>query len=187
MPKITRAYLQQYPGTSVELLLSNSVTDLVGEGIDLAIRAGRLKDSTLIAKRFFALKTNLWASPSYLKDAGAVRHPRDLAKHRLLGLSVLKTMTMTDGKTEEQIPVASRVVTDDFETIRAMLLLGEGIGWLPDFLGADPAATGTLVSVLPKWTTKTVGDFHFVYPGKKYASPKVQSFIRIALDLVNAR
>jgi DNA-binding transcriptional LysR family regulator len=80
LPRITRTYLARYPGTSVELLVSNRFVDLVGEGIDLAIRAGALRDSSLIAKRFQDVAATLWASPAYLRQLGNVSHPRVLAK-----------------------------------------------------------------------------------------------------------
>ena len=187
LPKIVRAYLERYPGTSVELKLSNSISDLVGEGIDLAIRAGRLDDSSLIAKRFMPITINLWASPAYLGRAGSPLHPRELPKHLLIALSAMRTSLLTNGKSSVQVTIASRVLTDDFEAVKAMVIAGEGIGWLPDFIVAGAVAAGTLLPVLPSWKTEDVGGFHFVYPSKKYASPKVQAFIAIALAMVADR
>ena len=80
--------------------------------------------------------------------------------------------------------VTSRVLTDDFEAVKAMVMVGEGIGWLPDFLVADAHAAGVLVPVLADWKHADAGGFNFLYPGKKYASPKVQAFIATALDMV---
>ncbi len=185
LPRIVHAYLEQYPGTSVELVLSNRISDLVGEGIDLAIRAGRLEDSSMIARRFMPITIKLWASLSYLAGAGSPAHPRELAKHRLLALSSMRTSHLTNGKATAPVEIASRVVTDDFETVKALLIAGEGIGWLPDFIVADAVSAGTLAPVLPAWMMEDVGGFSFVYPGKKYASPKVQAFIATALSIVN--
>ena len=188
LPKIVHAYLEQFPGTRVEMLLSSRVLDLVGEGIDLAIRAGHLKDSSLIAKRFFTIETGLWASPAYLAKTDSLQHPRDLANHRLLNLSSMNTkQRLTNGKATVEVAVNNRVITDDFEAIKAMLEVGEGVGWLPAFLAADAVAAGTLAAVLPRWKTESVGAFHFVYPGKKYASPKVQAFIATALAVVQGK
>jgi DNA-binding transcriptional LysR family regulator len=184
LPKIVHAYLEKYPGTSVELLLVNRTVDLVGEGVDLAIRAGRLKDSSLIAKRFFAIETNLWAAPAYLAEAGTPRQPSDLARHRLLALSSMTSTTLGKGKQSVAIAINSRVLTDDFEVVKAMIMLGAGIGWLPDFHITDAQAAGTLVQVLPEWKTEVAGGFNFVYPGSRYASPKVQAFIATAVELM---
>ena len=80
--------------------------------------------------------------------------------------------------------MVGRIVADDLEAIKALAVLGEGIAWLPDFLAADAVAAGTLVSVLPKWKSKAMGNIYFVYAGRQYASPKVQAFIQVALDVV---
>jgi DNA-binding transcriptional LysR family regulator len=184
LPRITRAYLEKYPETSVELLLSNRVFDLVGEGIDLAIRVGSLKDSSMIARRFFDLAMHLWTSPSYLASAVEPRHPKDLAKHRFVGYAGMKSVQLSKGRAEVEMPIHARLVVDDFEAIEAMLVLGEGIGLLPDFLAAEAVASGKLVPVLPDWKVQTVGGFSFVYPGQKYASPKVHAFIETALSVL---
>lgn len=184
LPKITRAYLDAWPGTSVEMLLSNRIVDLVGEGIDLAIRVGSLKDSSMIARRFFPLSMHLWATPRYLAAAGTPRHPRELARHRFVGYMGLPPV-LSKGRMQVEAQTQARVMADDFEAIKAMLLLDEGIGLLPDFLAADAAAAGTLVPVLADWTLKTAGDFSFLYPGGRYASPKVQAFIDTALRVLD--
>jgi DNA-binding transcriptional LysR family regulator len=184
LPRITRAYLARYPGTSVELIISNRVVDLVGEGVDLAIRAGTLKDSSLIAKRFLDLRTQLWASPDYLQGLGKLTHPRNLAKASFVGFKGLNTMLLTNGKSEFELAMQSRVSADDLEAIKALIVLGEGIGWLPEFLAGDAIDAGTLTPVLPQWRSKSVGAVYFVYAGRKYASPKVQAFMQTALEAV---
>ncbi len=182
LPKIVHAYLEKYPGTSVSLLLSNRMVDLVGEGVDLALRAGHLKDSSLIARRFAPIDIKLWASPTYLAKAGTPAHPGELSQHRLLALAAMKTASLSNGTSATAVDTAGRVSTDDFEVIKSLALLGEGIAWLPDFLVGEAQASGSLQPVLPQWKTDEVGGFHFVYPGSRYASPKVQAFIAIAME-----
>ena len=183
LPRVTRAYLAKFPDMSVELIVSNRVTDLVGEGFDLAIRAGTLKDSSLIAKRYFDLRAHLWASPDYLKGVGALRLPKDLVRAAFVGRKGVNSYHLTNGKSDIEVPVAGRIVADDLAAIKALAILGQGICWLPEFLAADALEAGTLVPVLPKWKSKAGGAFYFVYAGHKYASPKVQAFIQIALGL----
>jgi DNA-binding transcriptional LysR family regulator len=184
LPRITRAYLARYPGTSVELLISNRMVDLIGEGIDLAIRAGTLQDSSLVAKRFFDAGTTLWASPSYLKALGGVSHPKNLAKASFVCFTGFRTLRLANGKSLAEVPMVGRVVADDLEAVKAFAVLGGGIACLPDFLAADAAEAGTLVSVLPNWKSKAMGNIYFVYAGRQYASPKVQAFIEVALDVI---
>jgi DNA-binding transcriptional LysR family regulator len=159
--------------------------DLIGEGVDLAIRAGTLKDSSLLAKRFFDVGSNLWAAPTYLEQFGNPRHPRNLAKAAFIGFKGFKTLRLANRKSAVELSMAGRIVADDLETIKALAVLGEGIAWLPDFLAADAVEAGALVSVLPNWKSQAMGNIYFVYAGRQYASPKVQAFIQVALEVVS--
>ncbi len=184
LPRIVHAYAAKYPQVSVELLVTNRIVDLVGEGIDLAIRPSpALKDSSLIAQRYFEMGSNLWASPEYLRRLGAPSHPHDLKGASFLGFPPLSSMVLTDGRSEFEVAITGRVRADDFETIKALLLLGDGIAWLPDFLAEEAAEAGTLVPVLPQWRPKERAAFYFVYVGRKYGLPKVQAFIETALEV----
>ena len=185
LPRIVHAYVTRYPGVSVDLLVTNRITDLVGEGIDLAIRPSQvLKDSSLIARRFYEMDTHLWASPAYLQRLGAPAHPRDLKKATFVEFRPRASVVLTNGKSDIEVAATGRIRADDFETIKALLLTGEGIGWLPDFVAEDAAAAGTLVPVLSQWRPKERGVFYFVYVGRKYGLPKVAAFIETALELV---
>jgi DNA-binding transcriptional LysR family regulator len=184
LPRISRAYLAKYPGTTVELLVTNRVVDLIGEGVDLAIRAGTPKDSSLVAKRFFDSGFRLWASPTYLQQLGNLTHPRGLAKAIFVGFKGFNTLKLVNGKSEAEVAMACRVVADDLETVKALAILGEGLAWLPDFLAADSVEAGTLVSALPSWKSSAMGNIYFVYAGRQYASPKVQAFIQVALEVI---
>lgn len=186
LPRLVHAYAARYPDVSIELLVTNRVIDLVGEGIDLAIRPGQtLKDSSLIAQRFFEMETNLWAAPHYLQQLGGLTHPRDLQRARLLGFVARSSVVLTNGKSDVEVTMTGRIRADDFETMKGLVLLGAGIAWLPDFLAAEAAQAGTLVPALPRWRPKERGAFYFVYAGRKYGLPKVQAFINTALEVVH--
>jgi DNA-binding transcriptional LysR family regulator len=184
LPQITQAYLARYPGTSVELLVSNRTVDLVEEGVDLAIRAGTLKDSSLITRRFLSIGSGLFASPACIERLGRVSHPRDLARAAFVSFKGFDTLRLVKGRAEFNLPIAGRILTDDLAATKALAVLGEGIVWLPDFLAADAVRAGTLLPVLPQWRSKTMGTLHFVYAGRRYASPKVQAFIEVALNAI---
>ena len=70
--------------------------------------------------------------------------------------------------------------------ITALIVLGDGIAWLPDFLVEDAVKAGTLVRVLPQWRPKKeqLWTYYFVYAGRRYALPKVEGFIQTALELM---
>lgn len=185
LPRIVHAYAARYPQVSVQLLVTNRMIDLVGEGIDLAIRPSQtLKDSSLIARRFFEMSASLWASPQYLRRLGNLGHPRDLAKATCLGFLSRGALRLTNGRSDVEVPISGRIRADDFETLKSLVLLGAGIAWLPDFLAEDAAQAGRLVPVLPQWRPKERGAFHFVHAGRQYGLPKVQAFIQTALELV---
>ena len=184
LPRIAAAYLARYPGTTVELLVSNRFVDLVGEGIDLAIRAGSLKDSSLVARRFFDVRATLWAAPSYLRRVGTLSHPKHLARASFICFKGFHKVRLTHGRTEIEVPMTGRLMADDLEAIKALAILGEGIAWLPDFLAADAVANAALVPVMPQWTSKGMDGMHFVYAGRQYTLPKVQAFIQVAQEIM---
>jgi DNA-binding transcriptional LysR family regulator len=184
VPGIVHAYAARYPDVSVELLVTNRVMDLVGEGIDLAIRPSQvLKDSSLIAQRYFEMGSNLWASPQYLQRLGALTQPRDLKSARFVGFLARGSAVLTNGKSDVEVTINGHIRADDLETIKTLLLLEEGIGWLPDFLAAEAVQAGRLVPVLPQWRVKERAAVYFVYLGRRYGLPKVQAFIQTALEL----
>jgi DNA-binding transcriptional LysR family regulator len=187
LPRIVRAYRSKYPDVSVELIITNRIVDVVEDGIDLAIRwAGSLKDSSLIARRFIETRSNLWASPKYLQRFGKPTHPRELENAAFVAHPVLKAVILTNGKSDFELQLNGGVGSDDLEVIAALIVLGEGIAWLPDFLVADAVEAGKLVRVLSQWRPKKeqLWTYYFVYAGRRYALPKVEAFIQTALELV---
>jgi DNA-binding transcriptional LysR family regulator len=185
LPEITHAYLDAYPDMDVEMLITNRVLDLVQEGVDLAIRPGHLRDSSLVARRFFDVGVSLWAAPAYLERAGPPGRPQDLPRHRLVGHTLFRSATLSDGRASVEVTVDGRVRSDDFDTLKDLLILGGGIGWLPDCLAQDAAAAGTLVPVLPGWKSGLASRIYFVYPGRRYPAPKVRAFIETALATIS--
>jgi DNA-binding transcriptional LysR family regulator len=182
LPNIVDTYLRKYPEVRVQLVITNRNVDLIGEGIDLAIRAGAKKDSTLIARHFIELSANIWASPDYLRREGPLKRPEDLSAREFVAFGAIKSVLLKKGNKTVQVPVAGRIRADDFETVKSLLLLGAGIGWLPDFLAADALNSGRLTPALAGWRTVSAGQAHFVYPSQKYATPKVRAFIETALQ-----
>ncbi|KYG70626.1 hypothetical protein AZI85_01440 [Bdellovibrio bacteriovorus] len=182
MPDLIRGYLKKYPQMKVELILTTRVVDLIGEGIDLALRTGNLEDSTLIAKKFYNDELGLWASPAYLKKNGIPKAVKDLKKHQFIKFSssprLFKTMSDKDA---EKLVMPSRIFVDDMETMKAFVLGGDGIGTLPGTLADKEEKAGKIVRVLPGWRWGAA-NFYFVYPPQRFVSLKVQTFIEHALQ-----
>lgn len=186
LPKIVCNYREKFPDVLVELIVTNRVVDLVGEGIDLAIRAGELKDSSLIAKKFLDITIGFWASPAFIKANGNLNRVDEILKYPFISHTTIRndTLQLTDGKTNHTLQPKPVVKVDDFETVKALLVLKEGIGILPSFISTREKRTKELVRLLPKWKLRDSSGFSFVYPSQKYSSPKVRAFIDIAIETV---
>jgi DNA-binding transcriptional LysR family regulator len=187
VPALVHRYCEMYPRMKVELIITNRVIDLIAEGLDLAIRAGRLKDSALIAKRYELGRFGLWAGPDYLTREGVPRQPRDLAAHQLLRFTQTDgAIRLTDGKQSFHIAAAARLQADDFETLRALASLGDGIAFLPSFLCAGDENQQRLVRVLPQWRGEKVS-LSIVYPAQKFVPAKVRAFIAVTDEVLKQR
>jgi DNA-binding transcriptional LysR family regulator len=185
LPALVHEFMKKHSHMEVELVITNRVLDLVGDGIDLAVRAGPLKDSGLIAKRFELGHFGLWASPEYLANHGAPRHPKDLAQHNYLRSSRFKDngFPLTNGKENFSPTISGQLMADDFETLRSLAVLGEGIAFLPSFLCTEEAKQRELVRVLPQWRGDKV-TLSLVYPAQRFVSPKVRAFIAVAEEML---
>ena len=181
LPALVHAFLEKHPRMEVELVVTNRVLDLVADGIDLAVRAGPLKDSSLIAKRFDLGDFGLWASPDYLARHAAPRHPKELAQHNCLRFYRFKDdgVRLTHGRENFHVAVSGQLVADDFETLRSLAILGAGIAFLPSFLCSEETKENKLTRVLPKWRGEKVS-MSLVYPAQRFVPAKVRAFIAVA-------
>jgi len=184
LPALVHAFLKKHPRMEVELIVTNGVLDLVVDGIDLAIRAGPLKDSRLIARRFDLGDFGLWASPDYLERHAEPRHPKELAQHNCLRFSRFKDdgFRLTHGRENFNVAVFGQLMADDFETLRSLAILGEGIAFLPSFLCSEDTKQDKLTRVLPKWRGDKVS-LSLVYPAQRFVPTKVRAFIAVADEL----
>lgn len=189
LPNLLKKYLHTYPNVNVELILTNRIVDLVGESIDIAIRPGALKDSTLIARKFIEGDALLWASPEYLKAYGVPKKPADLVEHKFVTFKPLGTsIKLKNGKISKAVKMKSRITLDDFEAAKIFTTIGTGIGLIPDFLCRQEQLANELVRILPDWSLDlgrdAKGQVSFVYPPHKYTPPKVQAFVKMALESI---
>jgi DNA-binding transcriptional LysR family regulator len=183
LPPVVSRFLARYPRTRVEVLVANRVVDLLAEGVHLAIRAAALRDSTLVARRYMHFTGALWASRAYVARKGVPRTPAELEQHDCLVFPRFSAgpLRLADGRSIMEVSPQGRLAVDDPQTLRNFLLLGEGVGTLPDYLARDTR----LVRVLPRWTW-TSGALSFVYPGQRFVPASVRAFIDTALAMRNA-
>jgi DNA-binding transcriptional LysR family regulator len=174
-------FRKKYPKVSVEVLFADRTVDLVAEGIDVAIRAGGLKDSGLIARQ---VGTSVWApvaSPAYIKRCGMPSHPKDLREHACLQFTPLGAdqWELTDGKHTVIVPLARQLAANEINFVKALALSGNGVALLNSHLCSSEIARGKLVRLLPAWHA-TVTPVYLVYPGQKFVPPKVRAFLDMA-------
>jgi|HubBroStandDraft_3_1064219.scaffolds.fasta_scaffold10349_2 DNA-binding transcriptional LysR family regulator len=172
-------YLIAYPNVSIDLSLHDNYVDLVEERIDLAIRLGQLSDSSLIAKKLYAVEMVLCASPGYLAANGTPQKPRDLVKHNCLIYTYatprMWTFTDRNGKAEV-IRVSGHLSANSGDPLLALALKDTGILLGPDYLVADGLSAGRLVRLLPDYKTQET-PVYAVYPHSHFLPAKTRTFI----------
>jgi DNA-binding transcriptional LysR family regulator len=172
-------FTARYPLIRVEVDLSSRRVNLVEEGVDVALRAaGKMDDTTLVARRVGSTEAQLFASPSYLARRGVPASPDELLAHDCV------LFRPTDGQNEwaltgpggeHKVTVSGRIGGTDFAFVRAVLRIGVGIGLLPAFAGTRDVAEGLLVRVLPGYS-RAAGTLYVVYPQSKHVPRKVTAF-----------
>ena len=184
LPPVLDVLMKRHPAIEIDLVITNRLVDLVAENVDVAVRAGPLKNSGLIARRFALGQFGLWASPGYLKNHSAPRNPDELNDHQCLRFAPFtgRNLQLSNGHERAQIALSGRITADDFETLRALAVLGWGIALLPSFLCAEEAKERKLVAVLPGWRGESV-TISIVYPAQRFVSPKIRAFITAAEEL----
>jgi DNA-binding transcriptional LysR family regulator len=148
-------FTRKYPGIRVELMITSRFVDLVTEGIDLAIRAGRLEDSSLVARRIGKTEMALMASPEYLRRRGKPKNPAELSSHDwvLYRASGGRTsLRLVGPERAETVEVTASLVADDLSFCRMAIEAGAGIALLPIHTALEALGTKRLEQVLPGWT-----------------------------------
>ncbi|NNU45477.1 LysR family transcriptional regulator [Ramlibacter montanisoli] len=173
-------FMREHPQLQVDLSFEDRYTDLVAQGIDVAIRMGKLADSALGA-RF--LGTNPWlmaASPKYLRKAGTPKRPQDLSGHETLIYSSVQGSdvwrVLPPRGEAVTVPVTARLRSNNLSAVLAAARSHMGIAALPWYVAADSLASGTIVEVL-KGHSLPEQEIHAVYPSPKLVPQKVSAFI----------
>jgi DNA-binding transcriptional LysR family regulator len=180
-------FLGRYPAIDLRLILtSESIEPLTGE-VDIAIRTGELRDSSLIARRLGVAHLGLYASPHYLAAHGAPGHPSDLGRYTLIDIMDRGDVwSLSDGADHVDIPVSPRLLVNDTTVIKTMLSSGHGLGWLPTYMCQDEVDAGLLVRILPDWSRGS-REIHAVFACHRLISPKVRAFIDFFAERLDLR
>lgn len=181
-------YLQQHPQMKVDAEMTARLVDVVHEGFDLAIRVGRLADSSLTARRLGALDYALYAAPAYLQRHGTPAAPADLAAHAQLVFapaSGRSHWTLSDGERTERLALQPALRATNLHTVRDAAAHGLGIAVLPRRLAAPLVHEGRLRVVLAGWQPPEV-PVHAVFASARFLAPKVRAFIDLAAQQLDS-
>lgn len=173
-------FLTRYPGISLHLMATDTVVDMVGEGIDVGVRIGALASSSLVAAKLANNYRVLCVSPSYLERKGAPQTLDDLKTHDCL---VLSSQTGVNGTWEfeidqkiNRIAVNVKLTTNSGEVVRDAAVAGLGIGIKSLWDISDQLVSGELTTVLDDYPL-VHSDIHAVYHNRKFLSPKVRAWV----------
>lgn len=170
----------------MDLRLHDSFVDLIEHGVDLAVRVGKLQDSSMIARQIGLSKRHLVAHRDYLHNlpAGlsAPSHPDDLLRHNCLVYTELFAANWSfiagpDAQEPEgtqcQVRVKGNIKSNSSEIVRATIMEGLGIGYAPEWLFEKELASGELVKLLPGWHAPTA-PIHLISPPQRLKATKVR-------------
>ncbi|MFW5681230.1 MAG: LysR substrate-binding domain-containing protein [Pseudomonadota bacterium] len=171
--------LRAHPDLIVDLTLNDRVVDLLDEGVDVAIRIGRLRDSSLVARKLCEVELILVASPGYLAEAPRLEVAEDLSRHEALvyAYGPLRDEWRLEVAGEvRDVPVQGRLRANNGEVLVRAAVDRQGIALSPDFIAAPHLADGTLIRVLPA-VSGGVLPVHALYPANRHPLAKLTAFV----------
>ncbi len=174
------AFSREHPQVEFELDVNDRRVDLIEEGMDLAVRIGHLKDSSLIARKLFDVRTAVLASPDYLERNGTPERPEDLADHKCLVYTNVAeprrwAWTEPDGE-RRAVTVGKGMFASNGDFLCEAATAGLGIVIQPTFISHEALRDGRLVPILQDYGWPVTPGFA-VYPPTRHLSARVRQFI----------
>lgn len=183
LPAPIAKFQKLYPKIKIDLRLEDRIVDLIGENIDVALRAGKLLDSNLKAKRLGVGQFGLYGSPQALKGK-SLTHPNDLKKHQVITFTRPAgdfAWTLFRGSQKVRLQTNSNLRVNHLETIKEILKQGEAIAMLPSYLCRSELMMGELIHILPEWHGEK-SEMSLVYS----ASPFLPVGVRLLIDFLQS-
>jgi DNA-binding transcriptional LysR family regulator len=172
-------FLKAQPGIRIDLFITNLFLDLVAENIDVAIRFGELEDSSVVATRIGKSIRYVVASADYLKGRKLPVEPADLKLHECVMLNARNSEADWDlvhGRKKARVRVAGPISSRDFNSVSTFVHRGHGIGLLPSTYCHEALARGSLIRLLPKWSSPQIPVFA-VYTNRKFLPTRLSVFL----------
>lgn len=172
-------FARLYPQIDLDVSFTDRMVNLVDEGFDAAIRAGRVADSTLIARKLCDMHTIIVASPAYLADRGTPIHPTDLAAHQAIVDTNFRDPLIWRFRGAEgplAIPLTARLRYSNAEACLRAAEAGLGIAHVPDFVAGPSLASGRIRALLCDFA-ETPGGIYALYPPGRHLAAKLRALI----------
>ena len=173
-------FVEQHPGLSVVVNLSNDVDSLIKRGIDVAVRMDEVESGDLVVRPIYRSAHVLCAAPRFLAKHGAPQHPQDIDPRRCIGFmshpaGVLRQWIFRQGPEFCTIVPAGNLFFNSTDALMQTAVRGSGMIYVLDVLAERFCARGDLVRVLESWQTDSQ-TFYAVYPKTRFTSAKVRAF-----------
>lgn len=180
-----KRFLDRNAMVTVDLVLTDSFVDIVGDSFDLAVRIADLQDSSLVAKRLAPNHRVLCASPAYIAEHGTPRVPDDLVRHVLMAHNT-EQWRLEGPRGPVTVRVNGPLRTNSSEVVREALLAGVGIALRSTWDVGPELKSGRLLRVLPDHSGGRRVAIHAVYPSRRHMEQKVRSFVDFLAELYGA-
>lgn len=174
-------FMQRYPEVQVTLMLSNERPDLIKEEFDLAIRIAPNEPLSFPSRLLGIATPRLFASASYLKQAGAPASIAELSRHKTLTMARWERngrfiWEMSSGRRIETVQIEPTLVSNNITAVIQAATAGLGIAMVGEAFLSDDTRTRKLVPLLPEWAAAPV-EVRAIYPSRRGMAPKVRAFI----------
>lgn len=186
-------FLARYPGISLDVVFTDKVVDLMEERMDVAVRAGPLKSSQLVARKLGETRQVIVAAPAYLDRMGLPRRPADLDQHNRIGFCYLRQIEgwpLLGEREGERLSFRpeGNIMASDGEALRHLVLGGVGMARFGMFHVAADIAAGRLVPVLEDFNPGDLEPTHAVYLGQGGHMPaRVRAYLDFLVAVVAPR
>jgi DNA-binding transcriptional LysR family regulator len=175
----------RHPQLSIDLRLEDQLVDLVGEGVDVAVRAGSPppNSTSVVAQAIFSMRRVLVAAPRWLRKHGALREPEQLARTPCLiqvtpGGATIPWTLLQEGEAAapRTIDASGSLRTNAPSALRDLALRGAGVAYLPDWVVAPDLKRGALKRVLPRWSSAPIMAWA-IYRAELRGAPRLRAFL----------
>ncbi len=183
------AFLARYPGLSVELIMRDSLGDLVTDGFDLALRFGEPPQGSFVARKLIETGVLTVASPSYIKAEGKPRHPKELEERDCIDFYDAANARPYDWEMrckKDVLPlrVKARLLVSDAGTLIGACEAGAGIVQVLEIGSQQSLHSGRLIELFPEWSDERF-PLYAIYPSRLHRAAKVRAFIEFCLEIMD--